>query len=111
MEDRFGSRPADLLAAIGPGICGDCYEVGPEVAAQFKRFFPERSQLDKKTHIDLREANRRQLLQAGLAPARIFVSSLCTACSPEEFYSWRRDKDRAGRLVTAIAVRNEPNSR
>ena len=106
MSERFGNRPADLMAAIGPGICRSCYEVGAEVAGRFKALFPERSDLDAQTRIDLPEANRRQLVEAGLDPARIFVSSLCTACSPEEFYSWRRDKDRAGRLVSAIAIRD-----
>jgi polyphenol oxidase len=105
MGEQFGSRPADLLAAVGPGICGKCYEVGPEVAARFKALFPERDDLDGQTRIDLREANRRQLLGAGLTPSRISVSSLCTACSPDEFYSWRREKEQAGRLISAVAIR------
>jgi polyphenol oxidase len=106
MGERFGSRPADLLAAVGPGICGRCYEVGAEVAARFKGLFPERDDLDTQTRIDLPEANRRQFLQAGLEPVRIFVSGLCTACSTAEFHSWRRDKDRAGRMVSAVGIRD-----
>ncbi len=106
MRDSFGTRPEDLLAAIGPGICGRCYTVGPEVAAQFVPWFPERSDLDRQTVIDLPEANRRQLAAAGVPEARIFRGAPCTLCGPEEFFSYRRTRDRTGRMVTAIAVQN-----
>lgn len=100
LGERYGSRPGDLVAAIGPGICGQCYEVGPEVAAQFRPWLPE-----LVDHIDLAEVNRRQLLEAGLEPARIFAGAPCTSSNPEDFFSWRRDRVRAGRLVSAIALR------
>ena len=106
MQQQFGSRPADLLAAIGPGICGECYEVGPEVASRFAPWFPERSDLDHRTTLDLAAANRRQLIEAGLDLSRIFDSALCTACHPDEFYSWRRERERTGRMVSAIAIRS-----
>ncbi len=105
MGERYGSRPEDLLAAIGPAVCGPCYEVGPEVASRFARWFPERSDLDAKTTLDVAEANRRQLVEAGLDPARVFTGAPCTACNPDEFYSWRRERERTGRMVAAIAIR------
>jgi YfiH family protein len=98
---NYGSRPQDLLVAIGPCIAECCFEVGPEVAERFRELFPERSALAR---VDLVEANRRQLLSAGLAPENIDESGLCTACSPAEFHSYRRDKEAAGRMTSAISV-------
>jgi polyphenol oxidase len=105
LRHGFGSRPQDLIAAIGPGICAECYEVGPEVAGQFARWFPERTDLTSQTRLDLSEANRRQLIEAGLAPSRVLAGALCTRCHAEEFHSWRREQVRTGRLVSAIAIR------
>jgi len=105
MGRRYYSRPEDLVAAIGPAVCGDCYEVGSEVAARFAHWFPERQDLEGRTKLDLVEANRRQLVEAGLDPARISTGAPCTACNEAEFYSWRRDREQAGRMVAAIAVR------
>ena len=107
LRHGFGGRPQDLIAAIGPGICGKCYEVGPEVAGQFGRWFPERTDLTARTCLDLAEANRRQLLEGGLDPSRIFTGASCTCCRAGEFHSWRRDRVRTGRLVSAIAIRPE----
>lgn len=106
MQQQFGSRPEDLLAAIGPGICGGCYEVGAEVASRFAPWFPERSDLGQRTTLDLAAANRRQLIKAGVEPSRIVDCAICTACHPDEFYSWRREREQAGRLVSAIAIRS-----
>ena len=107
MQEHYGSRPEDLLAAIGPGICGKCYEVGPEVASRFAHWFSERTDPGQRSRLDLAAVNRLQLIEAGLNPGRIFESALCTACHPEEFYSWRREQARTGRLVSAIAIRSD----
>ncbi len=98
MRKNFGSRPEDLIAAIGPGICGACYEVGPEVAERFVAWLPPGKTLD------LAEANRRQLIEAGVPGGRVITGAPCTACHPSEFYSWRRDRERTGRMVSAAAV-------
>lgn len=97
MRERFGTDPADLHAAIGPGIGKCCYEVGPEVAAQFGG--------PGRVHLDLPAANRAQLLEAGVTPARIYASNLCTMCRPEEFESFRRDGEASGRLYSFIGIR------
>ncbi len=97
LGERFGSRPQDLLAAIGPGICERCYEVGPEVAIQFG--------LAGRTRLDLGEINRRQLIEQGVDEARIFSGAPCTCCLPGEFHSWRRDHVKTGRMVSAVAIR------
>ena len=96
MRERFGSDPADLHAAIGPGIGRCCYEVGPEVAA----YFGEQG----RAHVDLADANRRQLLDCGVTPERIYASNLCTMCRAGEFHSFRRDRDEAGRLHSFAGI-------
>jgi polyphenol oxidase len=103
MTRLFSSRPEDLIVAIGPCICGKCYEVGPEVAHQFREWFPERPDLDRKTRIDLAEANRRQLLQSGVKPGRIQGAGLCTLCSADRFHSHRAGSP--GRMVSSVGIR------
>ncbi len=97
MTARFGTRPEDLHAAIGPGIGKCCYEVGPEVAAQFGG--------QGRGHIDLADANRRQLEESGVTPQRIYASNLCTMCRSEEFDSFRRDPKAAGRMYSFAGIR------
>lgn len=97
MGERFGSRPAAIHAAIGPGIGKCCYEVGPEVAEQFGE--------SGRVHLDLPEQNRRQLRDAGVTAERIYASNLCTQCRPEEFHSFRRDREAAGRLFSFAGIR------
>ena len=97
MGERFGSRAADLYAAIGPAIGKCCYEVGGEVAAQFG----ERG----RACIDLTGANRRRLVDAGVTPLRIYASNLCTKCLGEDFHSFRRDAESAGRMYSFAGIR------
>jgi hypothetical protein len=97
MSRRFGTRAEDLHAAIGPGIGPCCYEVGAEVAERFGG--------QGRGYIDLSAANQRQLEQAGVTPERIYASNLCTMCRPEEFDSFRRDREAAGRMVSFAGIR------
>lgn len=97
MQQRFGTAPAELHAAIGPGIGQCCYEVGPEVAAHFGE--------QGRAHIDLSAANRTQLLAAEVTPRRIYASKLCTMCLKEEFHSYRRDREAAGRMHSFVGIR------
>lgn len=97
MHGRFGTEPADLHAAIGPGIGECCYEVGPEVAVQFGR--------EGRAHISLSDANRTQLLEAGVTRQRIYTSNLCTMCLAGEFHSFRRDREASGRLYSFAGIR------
>lgn len=101
MTSLYQSRPEDLIAAIGPSIAQCCYETGPEVSAQFRKWFPEGENL---RFVNLPEANRRQLLSAGLPAAQIDISDLCTGCNRRQFHSWRRDRDQSGRMVAAICI-------
>lgn len=102
---QFGTRPEDIWAAIGPGIGSCCFEVGPEVAIRFAPLFPERADLHHRTRIDLVESNRRQLVDAGVPSSHIECSGLCTSCRQDQFHSYRRDKDWAGRMISAIGIR------
>ena len=97
MREEYGTRPAQVHAAIGPGIGKCCYEVGAEVAAQFGETGP--------CHIDLGEVNRRQLVEAGVLETQIYAARLCTKCGADDFHSYRRDKEQAGRMLSFIGVK------
>ena len=106
MVVHFGSEPAEMYAAIGPGICRDCYEMGDEVYEAFAEQW-SREEADRilskypavdaegrdipggKYHLDLREANLMTLIRAGLRPENIEVSNVCTKCNADVFYSYR----------------------
>ena len=105
LAETFSSRPEDLHVALGPGIQRCCFEVGPEVAAHFETFFPEVDTLSPKVHLDLTHVNSVQLRELGVSPERIYSSELCTVCGGDEFCSYRREKNRAGRMLAAIGVR------
>ena len=96
MRRRFGTEPAELHAAIGPGIGECCYEVGPEVAEQLGGC--------GRTHISLPFINQVQLMGQGVTPDRIYASNLCTMCLAEEFHSFRRDREAAGRLYSFAGI-------
>jgi polyphenol oxidase len=102
MRSEFGSQPEDLEIAIGPGIGPCCFEVGPEVAAQFRAFFPERNDLEGRARVDLAETITRQLRRNGVTTGQISASGLCSCCNPELFESYRRDRENAGRMITAV---------
>jgi len=126
MTTAFGSRPADLVAAVGPSIGACCYQVGNEVRDRFvaegfpeaevsRWFFPSARPSSgnpsmpglppmpgrDRWYLDLWSATRDQLEKSGVRPDQIFVAGLCTA-SHEAFCSYRRDGARAGRLASAI---------
>jgi len=102
---EFGSRPQDLEIAIGPGIGVCCFEVGPEVAIQFRAFFPERSDLSGHAKVDLIETVIRQLGRNGVTRGQIDTLGLCSHCKNQLFESYRRDREKAGRMVTAVGIR------
>jgi YfiH family protein len=134
MRLLFGSRPEDLVAAIGPGIGPCCYAVGEEVLSSFESQFayarelfrevydsntvrikypmlfmtqraPGHSPIGPSLHLNLIEANRRQLLAAGLKPRAIHLIGGCTSCQPELFFSHRASQGQAGRMMSVIGIR------
>jgi YfiH family protein len=91
----FSIRPSDLEAAVGPRAGACCYEVGPEVAARFRRSSLRLA--GGKTFLDLGAEARAQLLEAGLPVPAVSVSGDCTVCRASLFYSWRREGGRGAR--------------
>ncbi|HEV7499911.1 MAG TPA: peptidoglycan editing factor PgeF [Vicinamibacteria bacterium] len=96
-----GSRPADILAALGPAIGVCCYEVGPELRESFAAEFFQPGP-GVKLHLDVRAANVRQLEQAGIAPAHIYHVADCTRDRPDLYHSYRRDGKGAGRMISFV---------
>lgn len=96
MSDLYGTRPGDVVAAIGPGIGECCYEVGEEVARRFG--------YEHAGRLDLAEINRQMLVTSGVPGTQIEILGLCTFCDPR-FYSFRREKENAGRMISYIGVR------
>jgi polyphenol oxidase len=119
MRQEYGSQPKDLVAAVGPSIGACCYSVGEEVLAEFRSNFSYADELFRnvnhpevsatKVHLDLWEANRRQLLDAGLGEAQITVLGQCTACSRDsqgamQYFSHRAEHGVAGRMLNVVGV-------
>jgi YfiH family protein len=96
MRAQFDTTPGQIVAAIGPGIGACCYYVGEEVARRFG--------LNHAGRIDLAAANRAQMVAAGVPAGQIDTLNLCTFCDPARFDSYRRDKDRAGRMISYIRI-------
>lgn len=104
LTSRYGTRPEDVIAAIGPSIGPCCYEVGPELAGHFSSHpeAPTWFSTDERPHLDLWRATHDQLAGAGVPQSQIHVCALCTFDHPALFHSYRRDGRSAGRLVAAI---------
>lgn len=102
MHADFDTVPGDIYAAMGPCIRDCCYEVGAEVAERFSNDFPEWQSESGKRKLNLPEANRRQMENAGVAAQRIFDCDLCTTCQPAQFFSHRREPENRSRMVAAI---------
>lgn len=107
MGAGYGSKPDNILAAIGPSIGPDHYEVGDNVIEQVRYFFGKHSSQvlsnrNGRTHFDLWEANKYILNQAGVE--MVEVSNLCTACNTKDWYSHRAQKGRTGRFGALIGL-------
>ncbi len=136
MRKHFKSDPRDLVAAMGPCVQKCCYEVGEEVRAKFETQFayasslfhelkesdpvrdkypllyltaraPGHSELPVKLFLDLVEANRRQLLDAGVPPKNIEAVGPCTACHTDLLFSHRAEKGVTGRMMSAVGIRSK----
>lgn len=111
MGQEFGSEPEDIVAVVGPSICQDCYEVSEEVIQEFQKAFDGKYGDDlyyKKPNghyqLDLWQANRIILEEAGLRPEHICVSGLCTNCHPDLLFSHRFTKGKRGNLAAVIGL-------
>lgn len=104
MKREWGTVPENIIAAIGPAIGECCFEVGPEVARVFSGFHPPFAEAEGKQHLDLSEINRWQLKQCGIPAANIESAGLCTFCHSDRFFSYRRDREEAGRMWSVIKI-------
>jgi YfiH family protein len=110
MQREFRSRPADLIAAIGPCLGACCGEVGPEVVEAFRSAGADVGSIaawftpgtGDRSFLDLERANRDQLIGAGLNPDAVFVSGLCTKTHQDRLHSYRGAGSAAGRMLGAI---------
>lgn len=103
MTKTFGTAAGDVYAAIGPSIRECCYEVREDVAARLASYFPEWGEEDKITRlVDLPEANRRQMIACHVPGDQIFDTGLCTTCQTSQFYSYRREPQNSGRMISSI---------
>jgi len=107
MQELYGTDPNDILAAIGPGIETCCFEVGPEVAREFAHWDHRLYCTTTKERVDLAASNAHQLADLGVPLNNIAHAGLCTADRNDLFFSFRKERDRAGRMVSWIALRPE----
>jgi len=99
---RWKTQPGNLRAAIGPSIGVCCYEVGPEVARRFETWNSTLKNAQGPVRLDLPAINEAQLRAAGVAD--IWKSGECTFCLPGRFYSFRREREQAGRMLSFIGL-------
>lgn len=110
MEEAYGSKPEDIIAAVGPGIGLCCFEVGPEVYEEFGRCFDRIDECavrkdNGKYMLDLKKINGMMLEEAGAS--KVLVSGYCTYCNDDIFYSYRRDGGKTGRMGAGIILIND----
>ena len=106
MTEEYGSNPEDIIAAIGPSICVDCYEVSMDVEDAFKEAFKEADNLEQivipksneKAQLDLWQANLAVFLEAGVKRENIILPDICTACNKELLFSHRASNGKRGNL-------------
>lgn len=112
MAREFGSEPGDLLAAVGPSICQECYEVSEEVIGLFRENFAEElwpklfyRKDNGHYQLNLWEANRLIFQEAGILPQHITVTDICTACNPELLFSHRASGGKRGNLAGFLEIK------
>lgn len=109
MEDQYHSKREDIYAAIGPSIGACCFEVGEEVAEEFKKIFPKKEIISKeingKCYIDLWRANQITLLESDISQERITITDLCTKCNKDYFFSHRGHHGKRGTMAAIMELR------
>ncbi|MGI6205063.1 MAG: peptidoglycan editing factor PgeF [Anaerovoracaceae bacterium] len=110
MNSEFGSKPEDLICAIGPCICKDCYEISRDVADVFAEEFSGhedeilRDDHNGKFHLDLNRANEIVLEDAGVLPEHVSISQICTCCNSDMLFSHRATGGKRGNLGAFMAL-------
>jgi polyphenol oxidase len=109
MQDEFGCDPSRMIAAIGPAIGPECYEVDAPVMGPVQEHFPFWNEVavsrgKDKWGLDLAKLNRMELLQAGLSEKNVHPLGMCTSCRKDLFYSFRAE-GRTGRMLSAVMLK------
>ena len=117
MREKYGSRPEELLAAIGPSICQDCYEVSEDVIEQVRESYREElwpelfyRKENGRYQLNLWEACRQNMLRAGLRPEHIEVTDVCTCCNPDLLFSHRASHGKRGNLAAFLGICEPPRT-
>ena len=112
MQKEFGCNPADILAAIGPSICQDCYEVSEDVIDQFRQNYKEEYWPDLfykkengKYQLNLWKANEYNFLDGGIKSENIAMTNVCTCCNPEVLFSHRITGFNRGNLSAFLSLK------
>jgi len=107
MKKKYGSKPQNLKAVIGPAICQDHYEVGEEIAEKAKVVFQQDSDVVKVIEghcfLDLAHANHLKLTQSGITEVENL--NICTACQNDDWFSHRGENGKTGRFAAVIGLR------
>ena len=113
MNNEYGSKPKDIIVAIGPSICMDCYEISEDVAVQFQEKYTDdelkNMLLNKgngKYQLDLHQACKYNFLRAGILENNISMPDFCTCCNPNELFSHRASKGLRGNLAAVIMLKD-----
>lgn len=114
MNQEYGTNPQDIVAAIGPSICMDCYEVSKEVIDEFAKNFETDIMEDicykkenGKYQLDLWKANKYVLLEAGIQEKNIAVTNICTCCNSNLLFSHRASHGMRGNMAALIGLKKE----
>src|SRR5215472_5177096 len=134
MRREYGTEPGDVVGVIGPGIQKCCYEVGEEVRSQFESQFgyarelfhelyspdpirqkypllflnvrpPGHGDTATKLYLDLMQANRRQVIMAGVPEKQVVSLQRCTSCNTRQFFSHRAENGKTGRMMAVVGIR------
>lgn len=112
MQQQFGSSPADILAAVGPSICQDCYEVSEDVIEKFQKNFKVCYWKDLfyqkengKYQLNLWKANEIVFLEAGIRKEHMAITNVCTHCNSDVLYSHRTTGNDRGSLAAFLALK------
>ncbi len=111
MQQQYGCDPSDILAAVGPSVCRDCYEVSKDVIERFRESFAEKYWKDLfyqkengKYQLDLWKANAIIFAEAGILPEHTAVTNVCTHCNSEVLYSHRTAGNERGSLAAFLEL-------
>lgn len=114
MRETYGTRPEDIYSAIGPSICQECYEVSEDVIEEFKKSFQKKDweslfykKDNGKYQLDLWEANRIIMIEAGIQESHISMPGICTCHNAEFLFSHRASKGKRGNLAAFLGIRKQ----